>query len=120
MVESTTEAKKVVAKTPSVVDVDSGGEPLKTQSSADTPYSFHLAISQSENTKASEAEQQAGNPDPNHLKPLQHKKSKEEKKKSDKRAKRNANQLTEMLKTPNNNFGLAQLFKRFVLVEESI
>ena len=42
-----------------------------------------------------------------------------EKKKGAVRAKRNANQLKEMLKTPNNNFGPAQLFQRFVLIEES-
>ena len=42
-----------------------------------------------------------------------------EKKKGAVKAKRNANQLKEMQNTPNNNFGLAQLFKRFVLIEES-
>ena len=42
-----------------------------------------------------------------------------EKKKGAVKAKRNANQLKAMLNTPNNNFGLAQLFKRFVLIEES-
>jgi len=50
---------------------------------------------------------------------LNNRKSREEKSKVAVRATRNANQLKEMLKTPNNNFGLAQLFKRFVLIEET-